>query len=192
MKRARLWIVLGLLAAATAAAGAILLWPGSGSGTRTGGPLAYPDDYYDTLGFTIHVREPYSWGLVLLRNKGDALAVVRRIALVETSGSVKVVGTYAVPEDRPQTVGFAPGFDPADGEPVEGLVVPPGDGHGFQIVFGLQVDAKGISEFRSVRVEYDVGDTHYAATLDHSVALCAPVETYEECPAPTVTGPVSG
>jgi hypothetical protein len=190
MRRSRLRILLGLLAAAIVAAGA-LVWAGSRSDVVAGGPLAYPEDYHDTLGFTVHLRAPYSWGLVVLRNKGDRPAVVQRITLVDQSGSLKVVGLYAVSEDTPEAVGFAPGFDPGRGRTVEGLVVPPGAGHGFQVVFGLEVDTKGVSGFRSVRVEYEVGKTRYAATLDHSVALCAPVEQYDDCPGPTDSVPVT-
>jgi hypothetical protein len=192
MKRTRLWIGLGLLAAALAAAGAALLWAGgSGPGAESGGPLAYDEDYYDTLGFSVHVREPYSWGLVLLRNTGEAPATVRRVTLAGQNGTLKVVGVYAIPENTPQTVGFAPGFDAAGGEAVEGLIIPPGEGRGFQVVFGLEIEEEGISGFRSVQVDYDVGDAHYTATLAHAVALCAPIESYDECPAPTVTAPGS-
>jgi hypothetical protein len=192
MKRARLWIVLGLPAAALAAPGAMLLSAGdSSSGAESGGPLAYDEDYYDTLGFTVHVGEPYSWGLVVLRNKGEAPATVRRVTLTGQRGTLEVVGLYVLPESRPQTVGFAPGFDAADGDPVEGLVIPPGEGQGFQVVFGVEVEDEGISGFRSVQVDYDVGSAHYTDSLAHSLALCAPIETYDECPAPTVTDPGS-
>ena len=53
------------------------------------------------------------------------------------------VGLYAVPEDTPNTVGFAPGFVAARGRPVDGLVVPLETGRGFQVVFGLEVHRRG-------------------------------------------------
>jgi hypothetical protein len=96
-----------------------------------------------------------------------------------------VVGVRAVPETAETAVGFAQGFDAGAGQNVEGLVVPPGQGNGFQLVFGLEVDRPGISGFGGVRVEYSVGPERFATTLGHVVVLCAPVEEYDECPEPT-------
>ena len=58
-------------------------------------------------------------------------------------------------------------------------------------MFGLEVHRQGVSGFRGVRVEYEAGGTSYAATLDHLVALCAPVEQYEECPEPSAPVPAT-
>ena len=101
MRRRALGIALGLLAAAAIVAAGALLWTGSRSDAVDGGPLAYPDDYQDRLGFTVHLDTPYSWGLVVLRNKGDVPAVVTSITLLERSGSLEAIGLYAVPEDTP-------------------------------------------------------------------------------------------
>jgi hypothetical protein len=177
--RRRFWTSLALLAVVAAG---IAAWALSRAGATEGGPLAYEHGYEDRLAFTVPLDTAYSWGLAMLRNSGDDDAVVTRVSLVEESGTIREVGVRAVPERAEDAVGFAPGFDASTGQAVDGLVVPPGDGNGFQLVFGLEVDRPGISGFRGVRVEYRVGDSRFATTLGHLVVLCAPVEEYEECP----------
>jgi hypothetical protein len=164
--------------------GGIAAWAVSRPGATEGGPLAYDDRYEDRLAFTVPLDTAYSWGLAVLRNSGNADAVVETVSLVDESGSVRELGVRAVPEEAQNAVGFAQGFDAGAGQDVEGLVVPPGRGNGFQLVFGLEVARPGISGFRGVRVEYRVESERFATTLGHVVVLCAPVEEYEECPAP--------
>ncbi len=163
-------------------AGAIAIWAFDRFEVVEGGPLAYEEGYADRLAFTVPLDTAYSWGLPVLENSGKADAVVERVSLLDESGAIREVGVRAVPETATDAVGFAPGFDADTGHEVAGLVVPPGKGNGFQLVFGLEVTDSGISGFDGVRVEYRVGGRHFATTLNHVVALCAPVEEYEECP----------
>ncbi len=172
------------LALCAAILGGIAAWALTRPDVVEGGPLAYKKGYHDELAFTVPLDVAYSWGLVVLRNSGSADAIVESVSLVDTTGTIRDVGVRAVPETAVEAVGFAPGFDASAGEEVDGLVVPPGNGNGFQLVFGLEVDRPGISGFRGVRVTYRVADTHFATTLGHVVVLCAPVEQYEECPGP--------
>jgi hypothetical protein len=177
------------LAAAAILIGGIAAWALTRAEVVQGGPLAHPRGYRDSVEFTVPLRTPYSWGLVILRNNGDDEATVERVTAVDPKGSMRIVGLYAVSERAPDAVGFAPGFDPELGRGVEGLVVPPGRGKGYQLVFGVQADRSGISSFRAIRVEYRVGDTRYAATFDQAVVLCAPVERYETCPSASESVP---
>ncbi len=177
--RRRFWVSLALV---TAIFGGFAAWALSRPDVSEGGPLAYEQGYADRIAFTVPLDTPYSWGLAVLRNSGAADAVVENVSLVDESGTIREVGVRAVPETAEDTVGFAPGFDASGGQAVDGLVVPPGSGNGFQLVFGLEVDRPGISGFRGVRVAYRVEGEHFATTLGHTVVLCAPVEQYEECP----------
>ncbi len=162
-------------------AGAIAIWAFDRFEVVEGGPLAYEEGYEDRLAFTVPLDTVYSWGLPVLENSGNADAVVERVFLVDETGAIREVGVRAVPESAEDAVGFAPGFDADAGQEVEGLVVPPGKGNGFQLVFGLEVTDPGISGFHGVQVEYRVAGRRFATTLNHVVALCAPVEQYDEC-----------
>jgi hypothetical protein len=186
--RHRVLLVLVLL---TAILGGIAVWALSRPDVVEGGPLAYAKGYSDRLAFTVPLDTAYSWGLAILRNSGETDVIVERVTLVDETGTIRVVGIRAVPETAADAVGFAPGFDSSAGGSVDGLVVPPGRGNGFQLVFGLAVDRPGISGFRGLRVEYRVGDTRFATTLRHVVVLCAPVEQYDECPGPPTSGPTT-
>lgn len=169
------------IALAVALAGAIAFWALDRSDPVEGGPLAYDEGYADSLAFTVPLDTAYSWGLPVLENSGKVEAVVERVSLLDEGGAIRVVGVRAVPETAEDAVGFAPGFDADASQEVAGLVVPPGRNNGFQLVFGLEVTDPGISRFHGVRVEYRVGGRHFATTLNHAVALCAPVERYDEC-----------
>lgn len=171
------------LALIVAALGGISAWALARPDAVEGGPLAYEESYSDRLTFTVPLDTAYSWGLPVLRNSGDTDAIVERVSLADESGTIRAVGVRAVPEAAGISVGFAPGFDRSAGVDVDGLVVPPGDGNGFQLVFGLEVGDPGVSGFRGVLVEYRVGGKRFVTTLRHEVVLCAPVEQFEECPA---------
>jgi hypothetical protein len=184
--RRRILLVLALMAAIL---GGTAVWALSRPDVVEGGPLAYAEGYNDRLAFTVPLDTAYSWGLAVLRNSGESDAIVESVTLVDETGTIRVVGIRAVPEAAEDAVGFAPDFDSSVGQGVDGLVVPPGRGNGFQLVFGLEVDRAGLSGFRGLRVEYRVGDLRFATTLRHAVALCAPVEQYEECPEPPAAAP---
>ncbi len=169
------------IALVVALAGAIAVWALDRSDPVEGGPLAYDEGYGDSLAFTVPLDTVYSWGLPVLENSGNVEAVIERVSLVDESGSIREIGVRAVAHTAEDAVGFAPGFDPDAGQDVAGLVVPPGKDNGFQLVFGLEVTDPGIARFHGVRVDYRVGTRHFVTTLNHVVALCAPVEQYDEC-----------
>ena len=153
-------------------------------GASEGGPLAYEEGYEDRLAFTVPLDTAYSWGLAVLRNSGNADAVVEtrlaRRTRAERSGR-SASGRF---RRRPRTRSASRrDSTPMPGQDVAGLVVPPGQAAtASSSCSGSRSTRPGISGFDGVRVEYRVGGKHFATTLDHVVALCAPVEEYEECP----------
>ena len=98
----RRWVLLGLAAALLAggAAAAILALRESRSSS---GPLACPPGCaHLTLAFPVDPRRPFTYGLLLLRNRGGEAAVLERVGARELSPGMQLVGAVVVPtRDNP-------------------------------------------------------------------------------------------
>jgi hypothetical protein len=155
------------------------------------------------VGGAVEVGQPYSWGAVVLQNRGGRPAVVQRARILRSTPNLELAGPvhshfvgYGHTEADQMIAGDQTGFPPArwpsrplaeqnivrvaqrigdDGEPTEGL----------QIVFGLVVTAPGEARATAVEVVYRVGGRRYRQVFDNTVTLCAPVAVYLErdCPA---------
>ena len=69
-------------------------------------------------------------------------------------------------------------FDSAEGIPVEGLEVPPGEPR-FNLVIGLRATRPGVHEVPGVRVEYEVDRSPHTTILrGERFVLCAPPSRY--------------
>ena len=154
------------------------------------------------VGGAVEVGQRYSWGAVVLSNRGGRPAVVDRARILRSTPNLELAGPvhshfvgYASTEAGQMITLDETGFPPArwpsrplteqnvvrvaqrvqdDGDPDEG----------FQIVFGLIVTAPGEARATAVEVVYRVGGRRYRQVFYNTVTLCAPVEVYKDrdCP----------
>jgi hypothetical protein len=125
------------------------------------------------------LNEPYSWGLIYLRNQGDDPVHVEALDLGQIPSGLRVLGSYAVPGNA--GIGLMPGYAPSRGRPVVGLTIPPKST--YNAVVGLSATAHGEHMIPEVRVRYTSDDQEYEATFSEAVVLCVPRVDYPDgCP----------
>jgi len=170
-------------------------------GTSTDGPL---DGGVGTeQGQPLEVKQPYTWGSVLLLNKGDKPATLERVRLLGVTGSLELlaVHTRPVPDERGQGLYLGDtGFPRTDYPtrplaeqnvvPVPKTFSPEGTPYErLQIILGVQVREPGVARFEAVEVTYKVGGRRYREVFDDSVYLCAPYDAFTgngDCPSEEV------
>ena len=180
-QRSRSRLVISLLASVVVLALGIFVVRMLGDNVKSGGPLAHPDpDYRDASTAPVALNEPYSWGLIYLDNRGSDPAQVEALDLGQVPGGLRVLGSYAVPENA--GIGLLAGYAPNRGRPVVGLTIPPREK--YTVVVGLSATAPGRHVIPQVRVRYTSGNQKYEATFNQAVVLCAPKADYPECPSP--------
>jgi hypothetical protein len=144
------------------------------------GPLTL-GDYPTTTGFPVNVGETATWGSLVLRNTGNTAARIDRIELVPEGdvAAAKIVDIRVV--DLAAYPGPLTGTDrtftpPAQSIPAKGALVQPSTapGHGYEILFGIQMIRTGDVRFRRVRIDYHIGSTRYHVNGEHRFILCAP------------------
>lgn len=154
-------------------------------------------------GQPLDVKQPYTWGSVLLLNEAKKPATLERIRLLGVTGSLELlaVHTRPVPDERGQGLWFGDtGFPRTDYPsrplteqnivPVPTTFSPEGNPYeGLQIVLGVQVNEPGVARFEAVEVTYKVGGRRYREVFDDSVYLCAPYDAFTgngDCPSAEV------
>lgn len=171
------------------------------TGTSSDGPL---DGGMGTeQGQPLDVKQPYTWGSVLLLNKGKQPAKLERVRLLGVTGSLELlaVHTRPVPDERGQGLYMGDtGFPRTDYPtrplaeqnvvPVPTTFSPEGTPYErLQIILGVQVGEPGVARFQAVEVTYKVGGRRYQEVFDDSVYLCAPNDAFTgngDCPSEEV------
>nr|MDQ3643078.1 hypothetical protein [Actinomycetota bacterium] len=98
--------------------------------------------------------------------------------------NVSLLGVLAAdPHELESLVGHAAEYPPTGLEgslhPVEGYVVPPGED--LNLLVGLQVLSPGAHLVRGIRLDYQVDEVPYIATIPDSFRLCAPISEFPSC-----------
>jgi hypothetical protein len=168
-RRARIAVVAVVVVAAVA----LGVWLTSGD-EGSGGQLATSLSGGNEVASAVTPGQPFSVGVVRLRNTGGSDLIVDRISLVAPTTGMRLVGMYARPEGE-NDLGSAQGFEwPRGALEVEGLRIVPNAKSGYDLVLGVQVDAQGVYRSRGLRIEYHVGDKTHVAANDLDIVVCAP------------------
>jgi hypothetical protein len=149
-------------------------------------------------GDRIGVGQPFSFGGVVLFNRGSEPAVLERIRILGMTEGFEVLGVRTNPAPlNPTMYNFLGAFGfPPDKYPSHSLaeihVVPVAKtktksgepGEGLQLVIGAKATHPGIARARGVEFTYRVGHRRFRNSYDGSMYLCAPTEqfTAETCP----------
>ena len=127
-------------------------------------------------------------GPLTLRNKGDEVATLERVELLEMDPGLELVGSLVVePDGRGPLVGSGYGFPPRDPggatAPVRGFRLGPASANRdyVQILVGVRLKAQGRSGARRIAVDYRAGGVPYRAYFEHSIWLCTDRKDPERC-----------
>src|SRR6185503_6119716 len=82
----------------------------------------------------------YWWGQIYLDNKGNESVQVESLDLGQIPAGMSVLGSYAIKAGTGPS-GFGEGYPPSQGQPVEGLVIPPGAV--YEVIVGLKATTTG-------------------------------------------------
>jgi hypothetical protein len=159
----------------------LLVRMSDGGGVKSGGPLARPGESRDAVAVPVVLNAPYWWGQIYLDNKGNESVEVESLDLGQIPAGMSVLGSYAIKAGTGPS-GFGEGYPPSNGQPVEGLVIPPGAV--YEVIVGLKATTNGRTVIPNEIVMYKSGGQKYQTALRHAVALCAPKGSYHECPSP--------
>jgi hypothetical protein len=182
------------LAGAVVAAVAAWLLVFGGPGGSSQGPLESYD--VSSIGIGRHAGETFGYGLAVAFNRGDEVAVLDRIEIVDPPPGLRVLETQVAGRGRENgllasTVG-PPERQISDLHPVRGFRVPPADTPegewGAELVFTLKADQPGRYAFTRIAVQYRVGDSEHRAVLRNGLAVCVTPRTEprnRDCKAPT-------
>lgn len=169
-----------LLAALAIGLGSFLLVRMFDGGVKSGGPLARPAEARDAVAVPVVLNAPYWWGQIYLDNKGNESVQVESLDLGQIPAGMSVLGSYAINAGTGPS-GFGEGYPPSQGQPLEGLVIPPGAV--YEVIVGLKATTNGRTVIPDEIVRYESGGQTYETSLRHAVALCAPKAAYPECPS---------
>jgi hypothetical protein len=176
--RSRVVIPVLLASAVVLGLGIFLLVRALGD-AKSGGRLEPQSSHTETT-VPADLNEPYSWGLIYLRNRGDDPVHVDALDLGQIPSGLRVLGSYAVPGSA--GIGLMPGYAPSRGRPVVGLTIPPNTT--YNAVVGLSATAHGRHMIPEVIVRYTSGDQEREVTFTDAVVLCAPKVDYPDgCPS---------
>jgi hypothetical protein len=180
---------------ALAAVGGVLAWAlSTPEPTLTAGPLACRECGITGLAFPVDAGQPFTYGLLTLRNSGNETAVLDRVVPLEPTPGLRLVGEVALPTRKnPWNITASDhGHFPPENvlravRPVRGYRIPPArapsDLH--EIMLGFTVPRPGRFGFRRLAVAYHVGDTRYRALFDFRFRACAPAKLHEhDCEPP--------
>lgn len=153
------------------------------AGDPSPGPLANDLGEPNTIVFGVRVGEPFSYGLVVLRNPASTVA---RITGVELAGRT---GTIELFDASVRSLRDAPGHGLVANErvypptalvgaisPAIGAGVPPyhEPGDGVELVLGLRVPTAGRNGFSAVVVRYELDQVAHRALFPFALTVCAP------------------
>jgi len=159
------------------------------------GPLACPDACPRlALAFPVDVHRPFTYGLLLLRNRGRAPAVLERVRPGELTPGMRLVGAVVVPVARNPwhvTADDHARFPPANlvgrVRALAGYAVAPtrGPGDALEVLLGFVLTRAGRFGFRDLAVEYRVGERRYRAVFPYRLRVCAPARIHRlDCRPP--------
>jgi hypothetical protein len=166
----------GLFAAVAAA---VCLAGCGDSGPRSDGPVKGLGQSEVTV--PQNAGKAFVFGLPIVVNTGTEPAVLERIGAEDLPAGLEVMETFVVGPKRKfaQAYEFAwpsktGAFD--DREPVRGYRLPPqGDGKNklsAQLVYVMRAPKPGNYRFKSVTVDYKVGDEEYRAVVPNGLFAC--------------------
>jgi hypothetical protein len=159
---------------------------GPGGRPATGGPLSEPDDVATELSGPVPLGRPYSWGELILSNRGRKVAVIERITVKRGDDGLEILGLYArsaAAMAQSGGTGMEAGFNSKRGDRVTGLAIRPGTNNEYELVIGVRALRDGVHRIDGARIEYHVGSKRYATLLASArLTLCAPETSYPECP----------
>jgi hypothetical protein len=125
----------------------------------------------------------FMFGVPVVRNHGDAPAVLERATFIQPTAGLRIVRTLvAGPRREANYIAssgvFPPTFSPLrDVHPLRGYRVQPrserSGERGVELVFVLRVERPGRYEMSGVRLDYSVDGTDHRRTLPNSYAACA-------------------
>jgi hypothetical protein len=154
----------------------LVWWLTSRSSDSEGGSLASKGG--GSMSVPVSVGGPVSVGMLELSNDGGSEIVIDRVALVDPTTGMRIVGMYAQPAGQAE-LGFSGGFRwPRGASEVEGLALKPDGAAGYRLVIGVQVDAQGIFRSPGIQVAYHSGDTAHTTAFQLSMTFCAPPRLY--------------
>jgi hypothetical protein len=190
VRRAVLLAVGALVVAGGALAGIVLT---RDSGVAAG-PLACRSCGVNGLAFPVDPDEPFTYGLLTLRNPGPNPAVLDQVVPLEATRGLRLLGEVALrTRDNPWNITasdhhhFPPPNVRSVARPVRGYRIAPMKGRReeHEIMLGFTVPGPGTFGFRRLAVEYHVGSTRYRAVFDFRFRVCAPAKLHhDDCEPP--------
>lgn len=193
-------VLVGILAAAgCAAVGVIFFRSQTGAEVIEGGPLD-SGSFRGGASFIADVHHPLTFADVRLVNRGNNPAVLDRIELLQTRGTIRLAGALVGVVQEVGWVGAGDADFPPKLKrmvlkqgalgplsPLEGYVLrqtrwrgePTSKGGALLLMLGVEVTEPGISLYRGLRLSYHVGDRDYARTIPFALAACAPYAYYD-------------
>lgn len=153
------------------------------AGDPSPGPLANDLGEPNTIVFDVEVGEPFSYGLVVLRNPASTVARITGVELGGRAGRIELFDVSVrslrdapahglVANDRvyPPTA-LIGAVSPAIGARINPHREP---GDGVELVLGLRVPVAGSHGFTGVVVRYELDHVAYRALFPFALTVCAP------------------
>ena len=184
-----------MLAALTITLGVGLMRSDPPQASASDGPLFW--GFADSMGSSVRVGRPFTYGHVIVFNAGDQVAVLDDVSLWRPTPGLRVFAERAdLPSrDAPHgTLARAPWYPPRDItlHPLAGFPVPRhgydngalrGD-RGVNIVLGLRIGHPGRFSFRGLVIRYHVGGHQYATIVHQAMQVCSRAHPLlQGCPA---------
>jgi hypothetical protein len=161
----------------------------------SGGPLFWGS--VDSMGSSVRVGRPFTYGHVILFNSGDPVAVLDDVSLWRATPGLRLVAERA---DLPRrdalhgTLARAPWYPPRGialhplaGFPVRAHGYDHGDvrgDRGVNIVLGLTIGHPGRFSFHGLVVRYHVGGHRYETIVYQAMQVCSSEHPLvHDCPA---------
>ncbi len=168
-----------------------------------GGPVRSTDR--NVLSFPRRAGTIFSYGVAVVVNTGDRVAVLRRATLAEPSEGLETLAVrVGGPKRRFALVSGDVRWPPREApqqdlRPLEGFRLATADephtDPGAELLFALRVRRPGRYTTKGVQLEYTVGDRRYTQLVPTALAVCATARRPPpgpKCPLPAVPedGPV--
>jgi hypothetical protein len=162
----------------------VMLTGGSGRGVIRGGPLAEPRLRMGEAA-AMDVGKSGTYGMETITNHGRATAGLDRIAFVDRSPGLEILGPLVMHmRDQPGAPALAAGLIRRFPPPHEGATLHPVAGFRIsphrswrddaEVLIGFRAHRTGVLFYRALELYYHVGDKRYVATYPDPLAICAP------------------
>jgi hypothetical protein len=180
------WLGASLLAGGLAATVVVVvvLTGGSGRGVVRGGPLAEPGFRMGEAA-AMDVGKAGTYGMETITNHGRATAVLDRIAFVDRTPGLEILGPLVMHvRNRPGTPALATGLIRRFPPPHEGAALHPVAAFRIsphrswrddaEVLIGFRAHRTGVLFYRALELHYHVGDRRYIATYPDPLTVCVP------------------